>query len=106
MIFDMVSLDYQETLMAAAGFQAEEALHTAMKETQGKYLLLVDGSIPMGQDGAYSCIAGRTNLDLLKEAASGAAAIVVNPRAGCDPAAGQRRGEALVYNLNVSLSYI
>ena len=76
MIFDMVSLDYQETLMAAAGFQAEEALHTAMKENQGKYLLIVDGSIPMGQDGAYSCIAGRTNLDLLQEASRGAAAIV------------------------------
>jgi hydrogenase small subunit len=76
MIFDMVSLDYQETLMAAAGFQAEEALHAAMKENHGKYLLIVDGSIPLGLDGAYSCIAGRTNLELLKEASSGAAAIV------------------------------
>ena len=76
MIFDMVSLDYQETLMAAAGFQAEEALHTAMKENQGKYLLIVDGSVPLALEGAYSCIAGRTNLELLKEASRGAAAIV------------------------------
>ena len=76
MIFDMISLDYHETLMAAAGQQAEEALHAAMKENSGKYLLIVDGSIPLGIDGAYSCIAGRTNVDLLKEAAAGAAAIV------------------------------
>ncbi len=76
MIFDMVSLDYQETLMAAAGHQAEEALHATMKDNAGKYLLIVDGSIPLGLDGAYSCIAGRTNVDLLKEAAAGAAAIV------------------------------
>jgi hydrogenase small subunit len=76
MIFDMISLDYQETLMAAAGFQAEEARHQAMKANAGKYLLIVDGSIPLGVDGAYSCIGGRSNLDLLKEAAAGAAAIV------------------------------
>jgi hydrogenase small subunit len=76
MIFDMISLDYQETLMAAAGFQAEEARQNAMKENAGKYLLIVDGSIPLGLDGAYSCIGGRSNVDLLKEAAQGAAAIV------------------------------
>ena len=40
MIFDMISLDYQETLMAAAGHPAEEALHTAMKDNAGKYLLM------------------------------------------------------------------
>ncbi|MBZ0068670.1 MAG: hydrogenase small subunit [Thiobacillus sp.] len=76
MIFDMISLDYQETLMAAAGFQAEEALHNAMKDNMGKYLLIVDGSIPLGLDGAYSCIGGRSNLEILKEAAEGAAAII------------------------------
>ncbi len=76
MIFDMISLDYQETLMAAAGHQAEEARQNAMKENRGKYLLIVDGSIPLGIDGAYSCIGGRTNLDILQEAAPGAAAII------------------------------
>ncbi len=76
MIFDMVSLDYNETLMAAAGHQAEEALHKAMQDNAGKYLLIIDGSIPLDLDGAYSCIGGRTNLDLLKEAAPGAAAII------------------------------
>jgi hydrogenase small subunit len=76
LIFDLVSLDYQETLMAAAGHQAEEALHAAMKANAGKYLLIVDGSIPLGLDGAYSCIAGRSNLDTLREVAQGAAAII------------------------------
>lgn len=76
MIFDMISLDYQETLMAAAGLQAEQALRNAMKENAGKYLLIVDGSIPLGLDGAYSCIGGRSNLEMLKEAAKGAAAII------------------------------
>ena len=76
MIFDMVSLDYHETLMAAAGHQAEEALHNAMKANAGKYLLIIDGSVATGLDGAFSCIAGQSNLAALKEAAEGAAAII------------------------------
>lgn len=76
MIFEMISLDYQETLMAAAGHQAEEARAAAMQANHGQYLLIVDGSIPLGRDGAYSCIGGRSNVDLLQEAAAGAAAIV------------------------------
>jgi len=76
LIFDLVSLDYQETLMAAAGHAAEEARAQAMKENYGKYLLLVDGSVATGENGAYSCIAGVSNLELLKEAAKGAAAVI------------------------------
>lgn len=76
MIFDMISLDYQMTLMAAAGDQAEEALHNAMRDNAGKYLVVVDGSIPLGEGGAYSCHAGQSNLEMLKEVAQGAAAII------------------------------
>jgi hydrogenase small subunit len=76
MIFDMISLDYQETIMAAAGHQAEEALRNAMRENDGKYLVIVDGSIPMGEGGAYSCIGGQSNVEMLKEVGKGAAAII------------------------------
>ncbi len=76
MIFDMISLDYHHTLQAASGFAAEKSREDAMKENYGKYLLLVDGSIPTLNGGVYSAFAGRTNLDLLREAAKGAAAIV------------------------------
>jgi hydrogenase small subunit len=47
-----------------------------MKEHWGEYLMIVDGSIPLGADGAYSTIAGISNLDMLKEVAEGAAAII------------------------------
>jgi|SaaInlV_200m_DNA_3_1039701.scaffolds.fasta_scaffold00715_10 hydrogenase small subunit len=76
LIFDFISLDYHHTLQVAAGQQAEEAKEHAMKESYGKYLLIVDGSIPTKDGGIYSTIAGRTNLDLLEEAAAGAAAVV------------------------------
>ncbi len=76
LIFDMISLDYHHTLQAASGFAAVQAREEAMQVFYGKYLLLVDGSIPLNDGGVYSTIAGRTNLDLLQEAAKGAAAIV------------------------------
>ncbi|HSN70222.1 MAG TPA: hydrogenase small subunit, partial [Steroidobacteraceae bacterium] len=75
LIFEAISLDYQHTLQAAAGDAAEEAKHQAMKENWGKYLLAVDGSIPLGNPG-YSTIAGHSNLEILEEAAEGAAAII------------------------------
>jgi hydrogenase small subunit len=76
MIFNMISLDYHHTLQAASGYGAEKSREDAMKKFYGKYLLLVDGSIPLGAGGVYSTIAGRTNLDLLQDVAKGAAAIV------------------------------
>ena len=76
LIFDSISLDYHHTLQAASGTAAEAARETAMKEFYGKYLLIVDGSIPTKDNGVYSTIAGRTNIDMLKEVAAGAAAVV------------------------------
>ena len=75
LIFDLISLDYHHTLQAASGEAAELARTQAMKENEGKYLLIVDGSIPMGNPG-YSCIAGISNYDMLVESAKRAAAIV------------------------------
>jgi hydrogenase small subunit len=76
LIFDVVSLDYHHTLQAASGEAAEQARLQAMKKFHGKYLLIVDGSIPTKDGGVYSTIAGITNLDMLKETAKGAAAII------------------------------
>jgi hydrogenase small subunit len=75
LIFDAISLDYHHTLQAAAGHAAEEAREAAMEENSGKYLLVVDGSIPLGNPG-YSTIAGISNVDMLRQTAKNAAAII------------------------------
>lgn len=75
LIFDNISLDYHHTLQAASGHAAEEAKAEAMEENKDQYILVVDGSIPLGNPG-YSTIAGESNLEILKEAAAHAAAIV------------------------------
>ena len=46
LLFDFVSLDYHHTLMAACGDDAESARHSTMASEHGRFLLVVDGSIP------------------------------------------------------------
>jgi hydrogenase small subunit len=75
LILGTISLDYHHTLQAASGDAAEHAREEAMKENWGQYLLVVDGSIPNGNNG-YSTIAGISNYDMLIDTARGAAAIV------------------------------
>ncbi len=76
LIFNFISLDYHHTLQAASGEAAEAARKSAMSLSRGKYLLIVDGSIPINDGGVYSTIAGITNLEMLKTCAKDAAAIV------------------------------
>lgn len=76
LVLNTLTIEYHETLSAAAGFQVEEAKQAAMKKYAGQYILVVEGSIPLGIDGNYCTIGGRSAIDLLKEAASGAAAII------------------------------
>lgn len=75
-LLDKISLDYTETLQAAAGKQAEEALHNTMTKYKGEYLMLVEGSIPTAANGVYCCIGGRTALQIAQEAAADAKAVV------------------------------
>ena len=76
LVLNTITVEYHETLSAAAGFQAEQAKQDAMKKYAGKYVLVVEGSIPTDNAGVYCTIGGRTAIDLLKEAAAGAGAIV------------------------------
>jgi hydrogenase small subunit len=74
LVLDVVSLDFQENLMAAAGHQAEAALQKAM--AVGNYLLVVTGSVPLNDGGIYLTIAGRTAKTILEEAGRGASAVI------------------------------
>lgn len=76
LILDLVSLDYHEALMAPSGHLAEQAREQAMRENDGKFILVVEGAIPTKDDGIYCKVGGRTALDLVKEAAGHAGAII------------------------------
>jgi hydrogenase small subunit len=76
LILDLISLDYHETLFAAAGHQAEAALRSAMRQNRGKYICVIEGAIPVKDDGIYCMIGGRTALDICREVAADAGAII------------------------------
>ncbi len=76
LILDVISLDYHETLFAAAGHQAEAARKAAMQANKGKYVLVVEGAIPVKQKGIFCKIGGQTAVDMLKECAADAAAVI------------------------------
>jgi len=75
LILDMISLDYHQTLDAGAGHAVEHAKDASMEANKGKYLLVIEGSIPTKDGGIYCKIAGKTMLDHTNEAAANAAAI-------------------------------
>lgn len=76
LILDIISLDYHETLFAAAGHQAEAARKSAMKANKGKYILVVEGAIPVKDNGIYCKVGGQTAIEMVKEVAADAAAVI------------------------------
>ena len=77
-LLDIISLEFNETIMAASGHQAEAQLEDAMHTFKDKYLLFVEGAVPMGMNGQYGTIGaeGETMHDHLQRVAKHAAAIV------------------------------
>lgn len=76
LIFDFISLDYHHTLQSASGEAAEAARRQSMQDNKGKYVVVVDGSVPLGDGGVYSMIAGQTNAAMLAETVEHAAAVI------------------------------
>jgi hydrogenase small subunit len=75
-VLDVLSIDYHETIMAAAGHRAEEALAGVVENKRGAFIAVVEGSIPTGAGGAYCTIGGRAALDIAREVCGAAAATI------------------------------
>lgn len=75
-ILSLISLDYDDTLMAAAGTQAEEVFEDIITQYNGKYILAVEGNPPLGEQGMFCISSGRPFIEKLKRAAAGASAII------------------------------
>jgi len=73
LVLGLISLDYHETLMAAAGTAAESARDQAV--ATGGHILIVEGSVPTGIRGSCT-IGGQAADDILTNATRGAAGII------------------------------
>jgi [NiFe] hydrogenase small subunit len=76
LIFDTISLDYHETLMAAAGSTVDGILTAMAESNRGRFFCVVEGAIPTADGGVYGMIGGRTMLSIAEEICPKAKAII------------------------------
>lgn len=75
-VLDTLSIDYHETIMAAAGDRAEAGLHQTLEAQDGAFIAIVEGAIPTGANGAYCTIGGRSAQQIAREVCGRAAATI------------------------------
>ena len=75
-VLSMISLDYDDTIMAAAGHQAEAILEETKEKYKGKYILAVEGNPPLNEGGMFCIDGGKPFVEKLKWMAEDAMAII------------------------------
>ena len=75
-VLSMISLDYDDTLMAAAGHQAEQQLEETIKKYKGNYILACEGNPPLADDGVYCIPGGKPYVEKLRRVAADCKAII------------------------------
>ncbi len=87
LLLNVITLEYDETLPAAAGILYEENgkmvrsglvghLDKVVEEYKGKYILIYEGGVPLGNDGRYCIVAGRPYKEDVVELAKNAAVLI------------------------------
>jgi len=76
LVLEVLSIEYHETIMAAAGHQAEEQLKSAVEKYKGKFICVVEGAIATKFNGGYGKVGGRSFLEIGKDVCSKAAGVI------------------------------
>lgn len=75
-ILSMISLDYDDTIMAAAGHQAEAVLDDIIKNYKGNYIVAVEGNPPLNEDGMFCFPGGEPFVEKLRRVSADAKALI------------------------------
>ena len=75
-VLNLISLDYDDTLQAAAGEDAEKLRRDLIKNHPGEYVLAVEGNAPTKDGGVYCTVGGEAFVDILKETAEHAKFVI------------------------------
>lgn len=81
-VLELISLNYSETLSAAAGHSVEEARIQTIEA--GNYLVVYEGSVVEGWDGNALRIANEKGTDILLHTAAHAEAVIAYGSCACD----------------------
>lgn len=76
LIFDTISLDYHETLMAAAGQAVEKILADTANAYQNEFFCVVEGAIPTADNGIYGMVGGQTMLSIAQDICPKSTAVI------------------------------
>ena len=75
-VLNMISLEYSDTLAAAAGEPFEKHLESIIKNYDGKFILAVEGGVPLADQGISCMIGGKPFVEILRNTAKHSAAII------------------------------
>jgi hydrogenase small subunit len=75
-VLELLSWNYHEIVMAPSGKAAEKSLHDTVTMERGHYIAVVEGSIPLADNGVYCTIGGRSAIDIAQEVCSNAYATI------------------------------
>ena len=73
-VLDVISLEYHETIMAPSGKAAEKSKKDVLQKYKGKYIAIVEGAVPMKDDGVYCTVSGESALHIVREVCGNAMA--------------------------------
>ena len=76
LVLEILSVEYHETIMAAAGQQADDNLRAAVDKYSGRFICVVEGAIATRYNGGYGKTAGRTFLETAREVLPKAAGVI------------------------------
>ena len=75
-VLSMISLDYDDTLMASAGHAAEAAMADTIQKYKGNYILAVEGNVPLKDEGMICISGGKPFIEKLRHAAKDSRAVI------------------------------
>ncbi len=76
LLLQVLAVDYDESLMGAAGADAELVRTSAMERYPNGYLAVIEGAVPKAAGGAMCLIGGRPFADVAREVCDGAIATI------------------------------
>jgi hydrogenase small subunit len=76
LLLDRLSVQYHETIMARSGTSAEAARRLLVDASPNGYLAVIEGAIPVGDEGVYCTVGGRVFSDVVREVCGGAMATI------------------------------
>jgi hydrogenase small subunit len=76
LLLDLLSIDYQDALMASSGDAAVASRAATMRQYPNGYFALIEGAVPTADDGVYLTIGGRSFADVAREVTAGAVATI------------------------------